>query len=277
MTDQKAQPAQAPAFRTNRVEAFSDGVFAIAITLLVLEIAVPVGSERDLWAAVVDEWPSYLAYLVSFSTVGAVWVAHTIITECLVRATPVLIRLNLLLLMVVSFLPFPTKLLAEYVGEDRPERIAATIYGLNLLLTAVLVSAVWRYAVREGLIRPDIADEYVKLITWRLTPGLVGYAVMIMLGLFLPLAAVLGYLIIAVYNLIPFRGVRRRGRRPTRAATETPLLSVALPDTGSPSGVTLIQPPNATLQLTDRQGGLTYFRSSLVPWTVAISGFTPDG
>jgi hypothetical protein len=171
----------------------------------------------------------------------------------------------------------PTKLLAEYVGEDRPERIAATIYGLNLLLTAVLVSAVWRYAVREGLIRPDIADEYVKLITRRLTPGLVGYAVMIMLGLFLPLAAVLGYLIIAVYNLIPFRGVRRRGRRPTRAATETPLLSVALPDTGSPSGVTLIQPPNATLQLTDRQGGLTYFRSSLVPWTGAISGFTPDG
>jgi uncharacterized membrane protein len=108
MTDQQAQPAQAPAFRMNRVEAFSDGVFAIAITLLVLEIAVPAGSEHDLWAAVVNEWPSYLAYLVSFSTVGAVWVAHTVITECLVRATPVLIRLNLLLLMVVSFLPFPT-------------------------------------------------------------------------------------------------------------------------------------------------------------------------
>jgi uncharacterized membrane protein len=111
MTDQKAQPAQVPAFRTNRVEAFSDGVFAIAITLLVLEIAVPAGSEHDLWGAVVHEWPSYLAYLVSFSTVGAVWVGHTVITECLARATPVLIRLNLLLLMVVSFLPFPTKLL----------------------------------------------------------------------------------------------------------------------------------------------------------------------
>jgi hypothetical protein len=107
-------------------------------------------------------------------------------------------------------LPFPTKLLAEYVGEDRPERIAATIYGLNLLVAAVLVSVVWRYAVREGLIRSDIADEDVKLITRRLTPGLVGYAVMIMLGLFLPVLAVLGYLIIAVYNLIPIRGVRRR-------------------------------------------------------------------
>jgi hypothetical protein len=79
-----------------------------------------------------------------------------------------------------------------------------------LLVAAVLVSVVWRYAAREGLIRSDTADEDVKLITRRLTPGLVGYAVMIMLGLFLPVLAVLGYLIIAVYNLIPIRGVRRR-------------------------------------------------------------------
>jgi uncharacterized membrane protein len=192
------------------MEAFSDGVFAIAITLLVLEIAVPAGSERDLWGAVLDEWPSYLAYLVSFSTVGAVWVGHTVITEFLVRATPVLIRLNLLLLMVVSFLPFPTKLLAEYVGDDRPERVATTIYGLNLLLTAVLLSVIWRYAVSEGLIRSDIADESVKVITRRLTPGLVGYVAMIMLGIFLPVVAVVGYFIIAVYNLIPIRDLRRR-------------------------------------------------------------------
>src|SRR4249919_922907 len=130
MTDQSTMPAQAPAFRTNRMEAFSDGVFAIAITLLVLEIAVPAGSGRNLLGAVLHEWPSYLAYLVSFSTIGAVWLGHVVITEYLERATPLLIRLNLLLLMVVSFLPFPTKLLAEYIREDRPERVAATIYGL---------------------------------------------------------------------------------------------------------------------------------------------------
>jgi uncharacterized membrane protein len=210
MTDQQAMPAYAPAFRTNRMEAFSDGVFAIAITLLVLEIAVPAGSERDLLGAVLHEWPSYLAYLVSFSTVGAVWVGHAVITEFLARATPVLIRLNLLLLLVVSFLPFPTRLLAEYMGDDRPERVAATIYGLNLLLVAVLLSVLWRYAVRESLIRSDIAEKDVKLITRRLTPGLVGYLVMIMLGLFLPVLAVLGYLIIAVYNLIPIRDLRHR-------------------------------------------------------------------
>jgi uncharacterized membrane protein len=139
-----------------------------------------------------------------------------VITEFLERATPVLIRMNLLLLMLVSFLPFPTRLLGEYVGDDRPERVAATIYGLNLFLTAVVVSLLWRYAVREELIRSDLADENVKLITKRLTPGLAGYLVMIVLGLFLPLVAVIGYLVIAVYNIVPFGALRRR-----KAASKT--------------------------------------------------------
>jgi uncharacterized membrane protein len=122
----------------------------------------------------------------------------------------VFIRLNLLLLVVVSFLPFPTKLLGEYVGEEAPARVAVTIYGLNLFLASALVSLLWRYAVREGLIRHDIADSDVKMITNRLTPGLAGYVVMIVLGLFLPVVAVLGYLIIAVYIIIPFGALRRR-------------------------------------------------------------------
>ena len=192
------------------MEAFSDGVFAIAITLLVLEIAVPAGSEADLLGAVLDQWPSYLAYLVSFSTIGAVWLEHTVITEFLERATSVFIRLNLLLLLVVSFLPFPTKLLGEYVGEEAPARVAVTIYGLTLFLASALVSLLWRYAVRERLIRPDIADTDVKMITNRLTPGLAGYVLMIVLGLFLPVVAVLGYLIIAVYIIIPFGALRRQ-------------------------------------------------------------------
>ena len=86
------------------MEAFSDGVFAIAITLLVLEIGVPAGSENDLVPALVAEWPSYLAYLVSFATIGAVWFAHTVVTEYLDHADSILVRLNLLLLAVVSFL-----------------------------------------------------------------------------------------------------------------------------------------------------------------------------
>ncbi len=89
-------PGQAPGYQTGRMQGFSDGVFSIAITLLILEIAVPADAEDHLMRALVDQWPSYLAYLVSFSTIGAVWFAHTVITEYLDHADSVLIRLNLL-------------------------------------------------------------------------------------------------------------------------------------------------------------------------------------
>jgi hypothetical protein len=93
---------------------------------------------------VADQWPSYLAYLASFSTIGAVWIEHMVITEYLDRATSALIRLNLLLLIVVTFLPFPTRLLGEHIGEAEPERVAVTIYGLNLFLASALVSVLWQ-------------------------------------------------------------------------------------------------------------------------------------
>ena len=193
------------------MEAFSDGVFAIAITLLVLELAVPSGSEDDLLTAVVAQWPSYLAYLVSFSTIGAVWLEHTVMSEFLDRATSALFRLNLLLLLVVSFLPFPTRLLGEYIGADEPQRIAVTIYGRNLFLASALVSLLWRYAMRERLIRTDVDATHLTTLTARLTPGLAGYLAVILLGLFFPLLAVLGYLAIAVYIVLPIRALRRRG------------------------------------------------------------------
>jgi uncharacterized membrane protein len=199
-----------PGYRTGRMEAFSDGVFAIAITLLVLEISVPAGSEDDLLGALIDQWPSYLAYLVSFSTIGAVWLVHTVITEYLDHSDSVFLRLNLLLLLVVSFLPFPTRLLAEYAASSDPDRIAATIYGLNLLLALTMLSVVWRYAVRAQLVRPDLGDEEVKTLTRRLTPSLGVYVVMIVVGLFLPLLAVLGYLALALFILVPFSAIRHR-------------------------------------------------------------------
>ena len=204
--------SRASGLRTGRLEAFSDGVFAIAITLLVLELAVPAGSEDDLLGALADEWPAYLAYFVSFSTVGAVWFMHTVITEYLDHADSVLIRLNLLLLLVVSFLPFPTKLLGEYIHEFDPERIAATVYGINLLLSVVMVSVTWRYAVRGQLVRPDLSDEDVQTLTKRLTPTLGLYVVMILVGLFLPVLAVFGYLALALFILVPFGALRRRSR-----------------------------------------------------------------
>ena len=180
-------------------------MFAIAITLLVLDIVVPASAGSDLLRSVAGLWPSYLAYVVSFSTIGASWLGHNAITEYLERANATFVRLNLLLLLLIAFLPFPTRLFADYIGQDRPERVAATIYGISLLLSSTLLWVLWRYAVHAGLVRPDAADEEVQLLTQRLTPGLGGYLILIVVGLFVPVVAVIGYLAIALYYVIPFR------------------------------------------------------------------------
>jgi len=213
-------------FRTGRLEAFSDGVFAIAVTLLVLDIAVSANAGHHLLRSIIDLWPAYLAYVVSFSTIGAAWLAHNAITEYLDRADAAFVRLNLLLLLFVSFLPFPTRLLADYIGEVSPERVAATFYGISLLLTTTMLLVLWRYAVRARLVRPDLADEEIELLTQRLTPGLSAYLVLIVSGLFFPVVAVIGYLGIALYYIIPFRrlsaSILPRGRLKKRVRPPDP-------------------------------------------------------
>ena len=201
---------------TRRFEAFSDGVFAIAVTLLVLDLAVPAGSQSNLLGAFGGQWPSYLAYVISFATIGAVWLGHNLITEYLERVDGTLMRLNLLLLLVVSFLPFPTRLLAQYINADSAERIAATIYGLTLLCTSGLLSVLWRYALHEHLVRPDADDAELSILTERLTPGLAGYVLLLVLGLVVPVLAVVGYFLLALFYIIPFR-LQRRPRQHTGA------------------------------------------------------------
>lgn len=155
--------------RTGRLESLSDGVFAIAVTLLVLDIRVPSGAPTasGLLSSLARLWPSYLAYVVSFSTIGAIWLGHNAITEYLDRVDSGFVRLNLLLLLLVSFLPLPTRLFADYIGQDAPERVAATCFGASLLLATTVLRVLWGYAVREQLVRPDAADEEIQLIPFR--------------------------------------------------------------------------------------------------------------
>ena len=195
--------------RSTRMEFFSDGVFAIAITLLVLDIGVPEDSHQHLLKDILDQWPAYLAYLVSFASIGAIWSAHVVITEYIGRVTPTLTRLNLLLLMAVAFLPYPTELLAYYIDQDSQERVAVTFYGGSLIACALLLSVIWRYAVSAGLVRSDAAQQDIRALSGRLTPSLAGYLAMIALGLFFPILAVLGYLMLAVIVMVPFRLLRR--------------------------------------------------------------------
>lgn len=192
-------------FTTDRLEAFSDGVFAIAITLLVLDLSLPEVWLDDPLTAFLDLWPSYLAYVVSFATIGAAWLAHTAVTNRVARGDTTFARLNLLLLLVVSFLTFPTSLVGEAVRAEDAERVATTIFGLNLFLVAVITALLWRHARRHGLVRDDVADDEVAVLTQRLTPSLWGYLAMIVVGLFLPVVAVMGYLAIGLVLLFPVR------------------------------------------------------------------------
>jgi len=146
-----------------RLEALSDGVFAIAITLLVLELGVSANAGEHLLTSILHQWPSYLAYVTSFLTIGVVWLGHSAITSALRAADGTLYRLNLLVLLLASFLPFPTKLVAEFIGEDSPERTAVVFYGLVLLALDISVTVLVRYAAEQPAREGGIDDVFALL------------------------------------------------------------------------------------------------------------------
>ena len=192
---------------TGRIEAFSDGVFAIAITLLVLEIGVPEGDLDDLWAGIADQWPSYFAYVTSFLTIGAIWMAHHAIFRRLKSADATVMKVNLLLLMLVSFLPFPTKLLAQTIDAPSEETAAVIFYGFVLLAISITTSLLWRYiASNRDLLEPGVSDEEIKGIANLTSPSIGFYAAVIVLALFAPQVAAVGFLLIAVVNVFRQRG-----------------------------------------------------------------------
>jgi uncharacterized membrane protein len=191
------------------LEALSDGEHAIAITLLVLDLAVPSVTTRDISGALLDQWPIYLAYVVSFATIGGAWLSHSTITAYLDNVDEVFLRLNLLLLLFVSVLPYPTHLVGEYVHRTTAERIAITVYGLNLVAILALTKGLWRYAVAEHCIKGDTPDEVIGAVTAKIGPSLAFFGVAIGIGLLLPDVAAALYLVIGLYLLIPFRAVRR--------------------------------------------------------------------
>jgi uncharacterized membrane protein len=189
------------------MEAFSDGVFSIATTLLVLDIVVhPPGTPLQ---QVLHAWPAYLAYLVSFLTIGGAWLAHTALTDRLGRTDPIFLRLNLLILLVVAFLPFPTRLVADALQHAQAERVAVTVYGLTLLVIRILGSALAEYARREHLYSSHEGSEEAEGPQRKLLPIAIGYVTAILIGLILPGAAVALYFSIAVYLVVPFRDVAR--------------------------------------------------------------------
>src|SRR5262252_9345144 len=158
--------------RTTRMEAFSDGIFAIAATLLVLDLAIPAVTSKDVGHKLAEQWPTYVAYMVSFATIGNAWLNHSVITEYLDRADAILLRLNLVLLFFVSVLPFPTHMLAEYLHNQGDARIAVTVYGLNLLAISAFIAIIWHYALGQRLVTKDNSEDDVRALNKKLDPSL---------------------------------------------------------------------------------------------------------
>ena len=206
MADKEQIVTTNAALSKNRMEAFSDGVLAIAITLLVLDLALrPPGSPLEQF---LRGWPSYFVYLVSFLTIGAAWIAHTSLTDDLDHVDRIFLRLNLLFLLSIAFLPFPTRLLGEALDKGTSwQRVAVTVFGLTMLATRLLFAAMAAYARHEGL-RPssssdrDLQDAQKK---FRIVVGV--YLGAIALGLLFPRIAIVLYFAAAVFLIVPFGAV----------------------------------------------------------------------
>jgi uncharacterized membrane protein len=164
---------------TNRLETFSDGVFAIAITLLVLEIKVPSPEELraagGLWVALAQRWPNYVAYVLSFLVIGVMWANHHSLFEYIRRVNRTLIVSNLFLLMGVSFLPFPTAVLAAHLADPSMRVSATAFYGATLIFTSLTFNALWWVGRSQGLLEADSQDPGVRVITKRYVVALICY------------------------------------------------------------------------------------------------------
>jgi len=143
----------------DRLAALSDGIFAVAMTLLVLDLHVPVSgaihSEGALWAALAKLWPSLEAYLMSFLTLGIFWVGQQTQLNHFARSDRNLTWIHLGFLFTVTLMPFSTALLAAYITY----RLALLTYWLNILLLGAVLFGSWRYASRAGLLKDDVTVE----------------------------------------------------------------------------------------------------------------------
>jgi uncharacterized membrane protein len=190
--------------------AFSDGIFAITATLLVLDIRPPT-DDTKLMQGLVALWPSYLAYAVTFLFIGQVWVNHHVMFDHIRAANRVVLLLNTLLLMVVAFLPFATSVLAGALRSGHGQRTAVVFYAIAFDVTALTFNAVWQYASRHRLLGETLDPAGATAISRRFQLALVWLATGALLGAVLP---VLGLAAIAAFNAFYWLPIRGESPRP---------------------------------------------------------------
>jgi uncharacterized membrane protein len=188
---------------TARLETFADGVFAIAATLLILNVDTQVaGDVEDLGAQVTHIWPSYLAYAVSFVTIGIMWINHHTVLAQVERADRRFLVANIGLLMCVAFVPFPTRLVAEHV-RGAGAQDAALVYGFTMVAMAIMFNLTWFYAsVGRRLLRPDADPGVVSGLTRAYLPGPWIYLGVTLVAFVSPAASVILFLVLAALYLV---------------------------------------------------------------------------
>jgi len=190
-----------PTSTTQRLEAFSDGVIAIAITLLILEVKIPHVRAGNLAGALGDQWPSYVAYALTFVVIGIMWMNHHRVFELIARTDRGLMFVNLFMLMGIAFLPFPTALLADYVVDGGSNaQVAAAIYSATMTLIGLTFLGIWLYLERHReLLAPGVDPAIIPGSIRRTVPGPCLYGASIALAFVSPEACLVVYALLAAY------------------------------------------------------------------------------
>jgi TMEM175 potassium channel family protein len=200
-----------PGLPANRVEALSDGIFAIAMTILVLEVHVPeLASSADLGAALARLWPKLASYVLSFLLLGTLWVGHHFQFHYIRRTDRTLLWLNIGFLMCISFLPFCTSVVGSYPQEP----LGIRIYGGTLMLAGILLYAHWAYATRRRrLCHASLEESVVRSIKNRIAVGLCVYAAAIGASFLSTTMSLLIFAAMPLAYLMPTHVDRHVGKR----------------------------------------------------------------
>ncbi|HEY1573489.1 MAG TPA: TMEM175 family protein [Pseudonocardiaceae bacterium] len=214
MTDTTG-PAPRASFRTSRLEAFSDGVFAIAITLLVLDLKVPEPDAlhgESLAHALAHQWPAYFAYLVSFLVIGIIWINHHTMCALARRVDRRTLFANLFLLLTVSVIPYPTRILAAYLtARPGDAHTAAALYAITMVAMGAAFSLLFLAFTRDArTLNAPIASRDLRAAIRRFGIGGVCYLATVALAYLSPVAMLASHALLAVYysfdQLTPARG-----------------------------------------------------------------------
>ena len=188
---------------TGRLETFADGVFAIAATLLILNVDAQISEDvHDLGAQITHIWPSYLAYSVSFVTIGIMWMNHHTVMAQVGHTDRRFLFANIGLLMCIAFVPFPTRLVAEHIRGEGAETAALT-YGFTIVATAIMFSITWFYAsLGKRLLRQDANPAIVSGISRSYLPGPWIYLAGTLLAFASPTASVVVFMATAIFYIV---------------------------------------------------------------------------